>query len=250
MICVQKSKNYGCMGYILFYAGVVIAPVIIISVFGLNQDILPAYVVCLFIGFFVGGYLGLSLFSDVKHDKLAHVLCVSTIFVVAFVSLALYIFLFDVDLYDDTKTNGYTSNSMSTSRPATTATTRTTAQPTKKSTTTSTTNWATYYKANYPMTWGYISKYADDPTTYVQFYQKVWGDLQKYHGDGIPFETLTRYEQSLVHYPSIGQYIYFAVGERTYHSTRDCYTLLRSETSLRMAKYAYLYDPCSKCVGE
>lgn len=127
-----------------------------------------------------------------------------------------------------------------------------TAAPTS-STKTSSSNSATlitYYKMNFPMTWGYISKYSDNPSEYIVFYHDVWGDLQKYHGDGIPFDTLSWYEQSLVDYPDIGSYIYFAVGGKTYHSTRDCYTLLRSETSLRSSQFASQYSPCSKCVGD
>lgn len=127
-----------------------------------------------------------------------------------------------------------------------------TAAPTSstKSAPTNSATLITYYKMNFPMTWGYISKYADSPANYIVYYHNVWGDLQKYHGDGIPFDTLSRYEQSLVNYPPIGLYIYFAKGSNTYHSTRDCYTLLRSETSFRGAKSAYMYEPCSKCVGE
>lgn len=121
---------------------------------------------------------------------------------------------------------------------------------TTKVSTSSSATLITYYKMNFPMTWGYISKYADNPSEYIVFYHDVWGDLQKHHGDGIPFDTLSWYEQSLVDYPDIGAYIYFSKGGSTYHSTRDCYTLLRSETSFRSSQFASQYSPCSKCVGE
>lgn len=107
-----------------------------------------------------------------------------------------------------------------------------------------------YYQHNYPQTWGYISKYADDPFNYLQYYHSVWGRLQVYHGDGIPFGTLTAFEQRLVSYPPIKSYIYLATGQTTYHSTPDCYTLLRSDVYAEPSKYFSLYDPCSKCVGE
>lgn len=107
-----------------------------------------------------------------------------------------------------------------------------------------------YYQHNYPQTWGYISKHAEDPFNYLQYYHSVWGRLQEYHGDGIPFGTLTAFEQMLVSYPPIKSYIYLAVGQTTYHSTPDCYTLLRSDVYAEPAKYFSFYDPCSKCVGE
>lgn len=107
-----------------------------------------------------------------------------------------------------------------------------------------------YYQHNYPQTWGYISKYADDPFNYLQYYHSVWGRLQVYHGDGIPFGTLTAFEQRLVSYPPIKSYIYLATGQTTYHSTPDCYTLLRSDVYAEPSKYFSFYEPCSKCVGE
>jgi hypothetical protein len=110
---------------------------------------------------------------------------------------------------------------------------------------------AEYYKQNFPMTWGYIYKNADDPYVYVEYYDSVWGDLQRHTGDGIIFETLTRYEQRLVNYPRIGTYIYFATSKtREYHSTAKCYTLLKSKPVSRPASYRYNYTPCSKCVGD
>lgn len=106
------------------------------------------------------------------------------------------------------------------------------------------------YERNYPMTWAYISEHSDEPYDYIVYYDKVWGDLQKYNGDGIVFDTLSPYEQSKVHYPDIGQYIYYTSGSHTYHSTTLCYSLLRSDPFRCSSKYAYLYEPCSKCVGE
>lgn len=109
-----------------------------------------------------------------------------------------------------------------------------------------------YYQKNYPMVWGYIKKNASDPYSYIEFYHQVWGDLQEYTGDGINFDTLTWYEQSLVNYPDIGSFIYFANPDsKEYHSTNKCYTLLKSyPTSSKSSAYAYKYNPCSKCVGD
>ena len=111
---------------------------------------------------------------------------------------------------------------------------------------------ASYYQRNYPAVWGYIKKNASDPYSYIEFYHQVWGDLQEYTGDGINFDTLTWYEQSLVNYPDIGSFIYFANPDsKEYHSTSKCYTLLKSyPTSSKSSAYAYKYNPCSKCVGD
>lgn len=113
------------------------------------------------------------------------------------------------------------------------------------------TNTGSYYERYYPNTWNYICKYTFSPYEYVKIYDRIWGDLQRYHGDGIPFATLTAYEQSLVNYPDHGQYIYVSSGSHTYHNTRDCYTLLRSTSVLRYSYISHIrYSPCSKCVGE
>lgn len=110
---------------------------------------------------------------------------------------------------------------------------------------------AEYYQENYPMVWGYIKKNSSSPYEYIKYYHQVWGNLQKHTGDGINFDTLTRYEQSLVNYPSVGRYIYFANAKtKEYHSTYKCYTLLKSNPVSRDASYAYMYNPCSKCVGD
>lgn len=110
---------------------------------------------------------------------------------------------------------------------------------------------ADYYKEYYPMTWGYIYKYADNPYSYIEFYDDIWGDLQYYHGDGILFETLTRYEQGLVNYPVLSSVVYCTPSGSDYHATRDCYTLLRSKSILRkQLSDVRKYSPCSKCVGD
>lgn len=110
---------------------------------------------------------------------------------------------------------------------------------------------SSYYQSNYPMTWGYIYKNADDPYEYIEFYDDVWGDMQKYTGDGINFDTLTRYEQSLVNYPRIGSYVYFASSSsKEYHSTKQCYSLLKSNPVSRPASHRHNYNPCSKCVKQ
>lgn len=108
-----------------------------------------------------------------------------------------------------------------------------------------------YYQKNYPMVWGYIRKNASNPASYIKYYHQVWGDLQSYTGDGINFDTLTRYEQSLVNYPRIGSYVYFSSAKsKEYHSTSMCYSLLKSKPVSRPASQRYNYDPCSKCVGD
>lgn len=108
-----------------------------------------------------------------------------------------------------------------------------------------------YYQENYPMTWGYIRKNADNPASYVKYYHQVWGDMQAYTGDGINFDTLTRYEQSLVNYPRIGSYVYFASKtSKEYHSTSKCYSLLKSNPISRPASQRHNYNPCSKCVKQ
>lgn len=110
---------------------------------------------------------------------------------------------------------------------------------------------AAYYQDYYPMVWGYIKKNADSPYDYIEFYDSVWGDLQEYTGDGINFDTLTRYEQSLVNYPRIGSRVYFSSStSKEYHSTNMCYSLLKSNPISRPASQRYSYNPCSKCVGD
>lgn len=110
---------------------------------------------------------------------------------------------------------------------------------------------AAYYQNNYPMVWGYIRRNAEDPYEYIGYYHDVWGDLQRYTGDGINFDTLGKYEQSLVNYPSIGMYVYFSTAKsRTYHSTRMCYALLKTDPITRPSHQRFSYSPCSKCVGE
>lgn len=116
---------------------------------------------------------------------------------------------------------------------------------------TKTTTIADYYQQNYPMVWGYIEKNTAFPEDYIEFYHDVWGDLQKYTGDGINFRTLTKREQMLVDYPTIGSYIFFSsANSREYHSTYKCYTLLKSNPIAKKSSLAYMYSPCSKCVGE
>ena len=145
----------------------------------------------------------------------------------------------------------FVTTSHPTSTPRPTSTPLRTSTPTPMSTSASSTPLVFYYQMNYPMTWGYISKYSSAPESYLQTYDRIWGDLQRYHGDGIPFDTLSRYEQSLVNYPGIGSYIYFAnASSREYHSTVYCYTLLRSNPVQRSSRYASQYNPCSKCVGD
>lgn len=108
------------------------------------------------------------------------------------------------------------------------------------------------FKQDYPMVWGYIQKNTEYPNTYLTTYMEIWGKLQKYHGDGIPFDTLNSYEQTLVNYPKIGSFIYFANSKTTtYHSIQECYELLKSENVVaRKTEKLKDYEPCSKCVGD
>ena len=108
-----------------------------------------------------------------------------------------------------------------------------------------------HYENNHPETYRYIYKYAENPEAYLYTYDGIWGDLQDYIGDGIPFDTLTPYEQSLVDYPEPGAYIWVVSGRSTYHNTPDCFTLLRSTEVERYAYSSHVYyNPCSKCVGD
>lgn len=109
-----------------------------------------------------------------------------------------------------------------------------------------------YYQRNFPMTYGYIRKNADNPEAYIRYYDSVWGTLQRYRGDGIPFDTLTSTERALVNYPIIGKYVYFSSStSNTYHSIKECYSLLKSENIVsRPSSSRYKYSPCSKCVDE
>lgn len=108
-----------------------------------------------------------------------------------------------------------------------------------------------YYKINFPMTWGYIKKNVMMAEEYLEYYDHVWGDLQEYLGDGIPFDTLTKYEMSLVNYPHVGSRICIAKGGKTYHSTEKCYTLIKTKVKVWVdASQKWKYSPCSKCVGD
>lgn len=106
------------------------------------------------------------------------------------------------------------------------------------------------YRNEYPATWRYISKHADEPEKYILTYHQIWGKLQEAHGDGMIFGTLSASDQELVNYPKLGDNIYFASSSvRIYHSTPSCYVLLKTRTPLSLNKaYCTACKRCSKCV--
>lgn len=107
------------------------------------------------------------------------------------------------------------------------------------------------YEKEYPMTWGYIEKNADDAQEYVVFYDSVWGKLQKKYGDGIIFGTLTPAQRRLVNFPPLTNRIYLSSkSAKEFHSTPMCYALLKSNPVSTSIVLKNKYDPCSKCVGD
>lgn len=229
----ERDGIGGCLTIILYY----LIPVAIVFLFDLSiSDVV---------------ILGLSsLIGLAVASKIADALSIKSVlayFAVALLVFFLSAFLIYSAIYlikGDDAPDSHSSAPVSTSR-------TTTASPVPQSSTYSRSNLANYYRNEFPQVWGWIVKYADDPYSYIIFYDRIWGDLQEYHGDGMPFHTLTYYEQSLVHYPARGQYIWMASGSTTYHNTPDCYTLLRSKQIIRYPYAARIhYYPCSKCVGE
>lgn len=97
---MKKPNDSGCLFNIVFYVVVIIVPVIILGVFDLNSDLIGPYVLSLIIGFFVGGFAGLSLFSEVKPEIFAKFLCVISIYVVAFICLLIIIHLFNIPIFE------------------------------------------------------------------------------------------------------------------------------------------------------
>ncbi|WP_144437092.1 hypothetical protein [Dehalogenimonas alkenigignens] len=85
-------------------------------------------------------------------------------------------------------------------------------------------------------------------------FNSTWGDLIQVNGGKLPWDTLTEYQQSLVHYPKFdSSCVYWVDGGYAYHSVDWCYTLSKSSNirhgTLEEAKAARKTDPCSKCVG-
>lgn len=105
------------------------------------------------------------------------------------------------------------------------------------------------YHAKYPKTWRYLQNQSKDPENYVFYYHYIWGRLQEHHGDGIIYGTLTDEEQSLVDYPSVGEFVYLSSEKsKSYHSTPECYSLLRSTPIKADAIHAIVRERCTKCV--
>lgn len=107
----------------------------------------------------------------------------------------------------------------------------------------------TLYMIKYPRTWRFIRNNALVPDSYVNYYHSVWGRLQANHGDGVIFDTLTDEEQAYVDYPPIGKNVYLtSVDSDTYHTTPNCYTLLKSNFIEVDASLTIVYKRCTKCV--
>lgn len=220
-------KNEGCLGallYVFALASIAIGSVVL----GVSMDAIGAGIFSVCISGFVCFAVFSSLFAEMSRGKA--VLFVSSIIAGAVALFLFFTSVFNIEVFEN-------------ERPKISIRTFATTAP-KQST-------ADRYRSQYPMTWGYISRNAEDPYEYIEYYDSVWGDLQVYHGDGIIFNTLSSKEQALVNYPEIGAFVYKAnSGATTYHSTRMCYTLLKSEPVFSFASVAHSLEPCSKCVGD
>lgn len=89
--------------------------------------------------------------------------------------------------------------------------------------------------------------------TYGYDFESTWGDLITYEG-GMVWDTLTRKQQAMVHYPKLDIYgVYWVPKGKSYHAVDWCYTLSKSkgiqQGPLSEAIRKGL-DPCSKCVGD
>ena len=226
----MTNKPHDTRDAIILYLILFIVPTIIMFVFNISFDVYVCIIVSLVItGFVLFGIVYILDSYDVGCSCFGFVAVTIVVFAITFALV--WHFTDSTFFEEDDRKSG--------SSPSTTASARS-PEALKQ-----------YYKATYPMTWGYITKNSTSPNTYVITYNSIWGDLQRYHGDGIVFRTLTAYEQSLVNYPSIGLSVYFASStSTTYHSIPYCYTLLGSDIISRSAEYRYRYDPCSKCVGQ
>lgn len=220
----------GCLVWAIIYG----APVIIMFLFGLTGDAMSA----LIFSVIIAGVLTVTIFS-MFCDGLSNNAQV-ILFHTCVVGLAAILFIASVNIFHITVFD----------RQETTQSSRVKATSSTKRDEPSTNALVEYYKENYPMTWGYIKKNTMWPEEYLEYYDSVWGDLQEYLGDGIPFDTLTMYEMSLVNYPNVGPRICIARGGKTYHSTEKCYTLLKTDVKVWVdASRRRIYSPCSKCVG-
>lgn len=110
-------------------------------------------------------------------------------------------------------------------------------------------NCPVLYRTQYPASWSYIRHNAKNPESYVYYYHYVWGKLQEHHGDGIIYGTLSDEEQALVNYPNVGRLVYMSsVNSDKYHSTPNCYALLKSTPIEVDAIQAIVRERCTKCV--
>lgn len=260
-----------CMWYISHFFWLIILPFLVALLFDLNYILVPIFIACYILCFRITIILFAFCFRRIIPLRLAPYLWIVFHLFVVSVLIFISVNLFGINVYRTNSTNEVQSTTTTRSSYSTNTPTKTpkpTSSPTKstvyvtipaanyKSTPTSTPTAKpslrgySYYKQNYPMTFAYIVMYSNNPMTYFMIYDSYWGDLQDAHGDGIIFRTLTPYEQSLVHYPKIGEYIYISDGGSTYHSTPYCYSLLRSSVIKTSSLRRYFYVPCSKCVGD
>lgn len=220
-------KDNGCLGALL-YVFILAAIAIVPAALGISMGAVSAAIFSIVIS----GVVCFAVFSALfpQMDGRKGVLFVSSIIAGAIALFMLFINVFSIEVFES-------DNERPSTRPL--------------SATTEKLSTEDKYRILYPSTWAYIYKNAEDPYEYIEYYNSVWGDLQRYHGDGITFDTLTSYEQTLVNYPGIGNYVYKASKtSKTYHSTTKCYTLLKSTPVLTFAYNTRGLDPCSKCVGE
>ena len=94
-----------------------------------------------------------------------------------------------------------------------------------------------------------------DSMTQDERIEAVWGDLIRANGGELKYETLTKEDQALVHYPPFDENkVYWTPKGKNYHAVKWCYTLSESKTildgNLKEAVSAGKESPCSKCVGD
>ena len=85
--------------------------------------------------------------------------------------------------------------------------------------------------------------------------EAVWGDLIRANGGELKYETLTKEEQALVHFPPFNaNKVYWTPKGHNYHSVDWCYTLENSKKILSGTVDEAIDEgkssSCSKCVGD
>lgn len=119
-----------------------------------------------------------------------------------------------------------------------------------------------YFKMNPPTLaiceeeWYYDNEYNEmviNPACHSNFTEERYWDKLFIFSGGIPWNTLTPLQKSLIDYPTIDENkVYFVENGSSYHSTFNCYTLSKSKiiyyTSLKNAKNLMDLSPCSKCI--